>query len=106
MSEIKLLQCPFCGGEAHLFVNDGVKVICPSCGATSKCLVDSMTARGVSGNATEAVIKAWNHRKPIEDMVEQLDKASDYYECDEQGREHVQMVDLSKVIDIVRGRRE
>lgn len=39
----------------------------------------------------------------VEKVVEKLDKASDYYECEEQGREHVQMVDLSEAIDIVRG---
>ena len=32
----------------------------------------------------------------IDKVVEELDKASDYYECEEQGREHVQMVDLTK----------
>lgn len=58
----ELKPCPFCGGEAHLFVDDGVKVICPACGATSKCLVDCLTGRGVAGNATKAVIEAWNRR--------------------------------------------
>ena len=58
----KLKPCPFCGGEAHLFVNDGIRVICPKCGATTKCLIDTMTANGVSGNATKAVIEAWNRR--------------------------------------------
>lgn len=39
----------------------------------------------------------------VEKVVEKLDKASDYYECEEQGREHVQMVDLSEAIEIVKG---
>lgn len=38
----------------------------------------------------------------VDKVVEQLDKASDYYECEEQGREHVQMVDLTEAIEIVR----
>ena len=39
----------------------------------------------------------------VDKVVEDLDKASDYYECEEQGREHVQMVDLSEAIEIVKG---
>lgn len=35
-------------------------------------------------------------------VIEELDKASDYYQCEEQGREHVQMIDLTKAIEIVR----
>ena len=38
----------------------------------------------------------------VNKVVERLDKASDYYECEEQGREHVQMVDLVDAIEIVR----
>lgn len=58
----ELKPCPFCGGEAHLFVKNGVRVLCPKCGATSKILVDSMSTKGVTGNATKAVIEAWNRR--------------------------------------------
>ena len=36
-------------------------------------------------------------------VVEQLDKASDYYEFDEQGMEHVQMLRLVYAIEIVKG---
>lgn len=37
------------------------------------------------------------------DMVcKNLDKASDYYETNEQGKEHVQMVNLTDSIEIVR----
>lgn len=74
MIDIKLKECPFCGGEAHLFVKDGVRVICPNCGATTKGLVDAMTARGVSGNATMSVIDAWNTRKPMDRIVEMLEE--------------------------------
>lgn len=42
----------------------------------------------------------------IDKVVERLDKASDYYECDEQGRERVQMIDLADAIEIVRGEQE
>lgn len=35
-------------------------------------------------------------------VCKNLDKASDYYETDEQGKEHVQMVNLTDAIEIVR----
>lgn len=60
MTDLK--PCPFCGGKAYLFVNEGVRVICPKCGATTKCLVDAMTSEGVAGNAIQSVIEAWNRR--------------------------------------------
>ncbi len=58
----ELKPCPFCGGTAHLFVDHGVAVICATCGARSKTLVDTLTAKGVAGNASKAVIEAWNNR--------------------------------------------
>lgn len=42
----------------------------------------------------------------IDKVVERLDKASDYYECDEQGRECVRMIDLTEAVEIVRGEQE
>lgn len=62
----ELKSCPFCGSQAHLFVDNGIRVICPSCGAGTKILVDMMTTHGVSGNATKAVIEAWNRRAKAE----------------------------------------
>lgn len=54
--------CPFCGGKASLFVENGVRVICNACYASTKILVDNLGAKGVSGNAVKAVIEAWNRR--------------------------------------------
>lgn len=53
---IELKPCPFCGG---LFVSNGVRVLCPKCGATTRILVDS---ERVETNAVGDVIKAWNKR--------------------------------------------
>lgn len=39
----------------------------------------------------------------VDKVVKQLDKASDYYEFDEQGKENVQMINLTKAIEIVKG---
>ena len=57
---IELKSCPFCGGKARLFVSNGVRVLCPKCGATTRILVDG---ERVETNAVENVIKAWNRRK-------------------------------------------
>lgn len=38
----------------------------------------------------------------VDAVCEELDKASDYYETEEQGKEHVQMVNLADAIEIVR----
>ena len=57
---IELKYCPFCGGKARLFVSNGVRVLCPKCGATTRILVDGDR---VETNAVENVIKAWNRRK-------------------------------------------
>ena len=35
---IELKSCPFCGGEARLFVNNGVRVLCNKCHASSEIL--------------------------------------------------------------------
>lgn len=56
---IELKSCPFCGGEARLFVNDGVRVLCTKCRASSKILVDSECYKT---GAVEKVIEAWNRR--------------------------------------------
>ena len=60
MSELK--PCPFCGGEARLYVNDGVRVMCPKCRATSKILVDDYNGFDIKTNAVRDVIDAWNRR--------------------------------------------
>lgn len=61
----ELLPCPFCGSKAHLFVQNGVRVICPKCDASSKILVDGRGPRGFTGNATKAVVRAWNTRTQV-----------------------------------------
>lgn len=58
----ELKPCPFCGNKADLYVNNGVRVICVKCGASSKILVDNMNANGVTGCAVKSVIDAWNRR--------------------------------------------
>ncbi len=50
---------PFCGGNARLLVNGGVKIIYSKCYAGTMILTDNME---YESNAVETVIEAWNRR--------------------------------------------
>lgn len=56
---LELKPCPFCGSRARLFVNGGVRVLCPKCYASSRILTDEL---GFDSNAVETVIGEWNRR--------------------------------------------
>lgn len=60
MDELK--KCPFCGGKPAVFVHDGVKVLCLTCGAQTDSRIDSMPWNGKCSNAVQRVIDAWNRR--------------------------------------------
>lgn len=64
MSETKLKSCPFCGGEAELIKGmcelDNY-VTCLGCRCKTKLY-----------NTKASAIKAWNTRKPTQNIVEQL----------------------------------
>lgn len=61
MSE-SLKPCPFCGGEAVVHVNDGVRVVCRECGVMTEILVDGYSQGRPMGSAVERVVKLWNRR--------------------------------------------
>lgn len=75
MSEIKLLPCPFCGGEAHIeehkFWDEKAKgftvqtygVVCDNC-----CSMSWQHHRH-----KEKAIEQWNTRKPMERIKERLE---------------------------------
>ena len=68
MSETKLLNCPFCGGEAELIKRKSNfpyihGVWCIGC----KC-------RTSFEKSEEIAIEKWNNRKPVEDVLERLEK--------------------------------
>lgn len=101
MSEIKLLPCPFCGGE-------NIKVL----GAETSyywCRCMNCLASTTTEDVEEDAIKAWNTRKPIEKVVKELEEwsfeteivipSSDGY--DETATR--QIICTRNAIDIVRG---
>ena len=69
MSEIKLLSCPFCGGEAIL--RD-----CSILGWEANCKDENCIGytTSIKYQTQEEAIEKWNTRKPMERIVERLKK--------------------------------
>ena len=62
-----LKSCPFCGGKAVLFVENGVQIVCLSCGVRTSSKADRIYQKGVSQekiatSSVEQVIEEWNRR--------------------------------------------
>lgn len=62
-----LKTCPFCGGKAVLFVENGVQVMCLSCGVRTSLKADKIYQKGVSQerivtDSVDKVIEEWNRR--------------------------------------------
>lgn len=78
MSEIKLLPCPFCGGEATpVYCENGNRytsnILYLSKRGTIKCKKCNLTLPRVYSKVSKA-IEAWNTRKPMERIVERLEE--------------------------------
>lgn len=85
----KLIQCPFCGGEARLhivppfnyeisnimYINGGAFVECVECGCV------------ISADGAEQAIAAWNTRKPMERILERLEEQKKQYKRREKEHE-------------------
>lgn len=112
---IKLLPCPFCGGEAEFYRTpiksnggwcDSVVVRCKECEArTNRVLYNAEIHKNDS--EYEEAAKYWNTRKPMQEIVERLEEkrtCSDYGTCN-----HCQMrwcplelLDADEAIEIVK----
>ena len=62
-----LKPCPFCGGKAVLFVENGVQVVCLSCGVRTQIRLDKIYQKGMSQertatNSIDKAIEEWNRR--------------------------------------------
>lgn len=82
---VKLLCCPFCGGESSIVTYQGSKRIfyieCKDCKAllgNPRIMISGMKGNLYFENEAE-LIEAWNTRKPIEAVVAELEKESKEY---------------------------
>ena len=71
MSEIKLLPCPFCGGEAKFITGSPFiwehAVACGECGTATRMI------GGVTPSmARNRVAQVWNTRKPMQEIENRL----------------------------------
>lgn len=90
MAEIKLLPCPFCGGEAKLHKDGfgcGHRVYCGKCFIRTECY-----------ESKETPIEKWNTRKPMERIVEQLEEELRLADIEKErcARENVLQFDSAK----------
>lgn len=73
MSELKLLNCPFCGGEAVIQkLSDSTLsfAVCVDCRMITPTLQDGKTA-----------MRVWNTRKPMDNIVEKLEELKKDKDC-------------------------
>lgn len=75
-NEVKLLPCPFCGGEAEI---DSDKIGKGKSLYYAYCKNYCITQYGYY-SSKESAITAWNTRKPMERILERLETESDLAE--------------------------
>lgn len=101
MSEVKIRNCPCCGGKSrfvvdheHVNVNCETEiygyVMCTECGLEQGELL-----------AENEAIQAWNTRKPMDDIVERLEKETKLYVDDDGNMGFA--IPKNKAIEIVKG---
>lgn len=72
----ELLKCPFCGGDATVVcASNAMYIACNTCNAIMGRTRKSASAlKGkLSFDTKEEAIKAWNTRKPVQDVMERLE---------------------------------
>lgn len=74
MSNIELLPCPFCGGEAKINRMPHLWEYSVQCNDVD-CIVHPETE---GYEKREEAIEAWNTRKPMERIAEQLENKMDH----------------------------
>ena len=74
MSELKLLNCPFCGGEARLYGNSKLIGTRLKHYQVAVCTNDDCGCRTSPCETVEDAIYKWNRRKPMANIVEKLEE--------------------------------
>lgn len=95
MSDVKLLPCPFCGGEIKLDEDDFYMFCCDTCGAgiTFAHELEDGTAEDCT---KEESIESWNTRKPMERIVEQLEDISNVLRRIPSARRYIMVAGCSR----------
>lgn len=77
----KLKPCPFCGGEAKLSINktNQGQVSIVSCSECT-CRKTLLKYPFYEGSIEQDAIEDWNTRKPMDRIVEKLEKVMEYRE--------------------------
>ena len=66
-----LKPCPFCGGEAEFIQEDIAGLYAVNC---KECKCRTPFHFDFGEGSEKKALKVWNRRKPLEDIVEQLEK--------------------------------
>lgn len=74
MSDIKLKECPFCGGEAKI-IKQGHREYAPTYYVRCTTIFCRIATPHYKKEAE--VIRIWNTRKPMDRIVEQLEEYQD-----------------------------
>lgn len=100
MSELKLLPCPFCGGEAELMIfNSEYETVTVGC--TNE---DCDITMGKAFFTDEEAIEHWNRRTPMANIVEKLEElpyGRSYHDYAEKGIVH-KYLERNDVLEIVK----
>lgn len=107
----KLRECPFCGGKARKQAKEieGIRVLyvlCERCGASGGVF---RTRKPRVKDEENPAIKAWNNRKPMDRIVEQLEYQAEINRLNgmekRAGKKQTTgyCLGINKAIDIVKG---
>lgn len=102
MSEIKLLPCPFCGGEKVIstYNNFVPALLCGGCGAM---MTIPMSFGDTYEDKERELLRKWNTRIPMQEIVERLEESKGTVVID--GKEMYQedyFIDIDEAIQIVK----